>query len=197
MSENAEGGTPPVGTPPTTQQQGESGAPKPKMLTEEEAKELADRKLRGVLKEHEKVKARLAEFEAEEEKKKQAELSKDERLAKAEAAAAEAAQKLQAKEAAEAAEIAEIEEENKEAIKALKKDRPELADLIPVGLAPKPLAKWLSKVSSKLSIKTIDVHGGGGRGTPPPSDEDKKKAHADEIQKRAREFVLGPSKKDK
>lgn len=191
-----EQGKPPAGTPPADDDKGESGKT-PKMLTEDEAKELADRKLRGVLKEHEKDKKRLAALEAEEERRKQASLSESEKYAKTNAELEELRQRLKARDEADQTELAEIEDENKATIRALKKDHPDFADLVPEGLAPKALAKWLARIRDKLGTKTLDVHGGGGRATAPRTPEEEQKAGEEKLLERGRAFVFGSPKEKK
>lgn len=182
------------GAPP--ENQGEGGKPTPKMLSEEEAKAREEKLRKTFAKQISERDTKLAKFEAEEEKRKQASLSDDERRAKDKAEVEELRQWKKSREESDAAELVEIEEENKAAIRALKKDHPDLADLVP-DMPPKGLAKWLARFRDKLTTKTLDVHGGGGRGSAPLTDEEKRKAHEDGLAQKGMAFIFGAPKKAK
>lgn len=107
---------------------------------------------------------------------------------------AERDEKIKALTERETARLERVSQGNKRRIEALPK---ELRVLVPEGLGADDAAEQIARIEALSKTERVIVHGGGGRTEPPQTDEDKKRAHADEIAKKAREFILGPSKKDK
>lgn len=183
----------PAGTPPA-QQSGDNGKPEAgEFLTKKQAEELAVRKLRGAGKQIDDLTKRVQEFEAAEEKRKAAEMSAEERAAKAIAEKMDIEAKLKAMLAQEASEIEEIEEENKKTISTLTKEQKELVP----DIAPKQLAKWLSKFTHSIKTQTINVQGATGRGAAPQSESEKRAAHENALASKGNAFLFGNKNTEK
>lgn len=188
--QNADGAKPQGGTLPP--HQGDNGKAQPKTFTEDEVKEI----LRGQGSKIKQLEDALGKFTKAEEDTKRKQLEEQgkysEILAQKDRDLAARDEQLKSLTERETSRLEKVTRANEKRMEALPKD---LRALVPPGLAADDAAEQIAKLEALAKSETVNVHGGAGRGQV-QTDEDRKKAHAEEISTRAREWVFGPSNKD-
>lgn len=183
MAEQQDVGQRAPADPPPATQKGDNGVPKPKTYTEEEV----EARFRGQGKKLSELEAELAKYRQADEERKQSERTVGERLLAEQERGKQLEAEVKSLREREETRLATLTKANEKRLEALPKElRPPVA-----GLDPDRVADILAHMESVASTKTVDIHGGAGRGAPADPERD----HAERLAKAGHAFVFGSKEK--